>query len=228
MPVITFARKLVEEVWGGHLTEEEILKKQATPADDDTDALMNSSPADHLQRSASGNDNRIHTRHDDDEEEDEHMLFTTDQLEADASGGPSYHRRREYYHEGSAQASGARRRRASQKFMDALEDEEALQEEYRWGAHRLDGDEFYDAHESVQDSMPSLHTAVSSVSRARSVYGKKKRKKRGPNKKAAPKKASMRGNRQGCFTWQDRMVQLQDYKDIHGHLRVPTAKKGVY
>lgn len=158
--------------------------------------------------------------------------------------------RREYYHED--QSSSGRRRRASQKFMDALdEDPEGLEGVYRWGGRIMGGggDEFFDSAEGPDDSLqdktlPSLHTAFSHSTtggKKNPAYGAKKRKKQ---KKAKPKaynpppaaymgmpKTPGKGRsqpRSGCFTFEDRQVQMKEFFEIHGHLKVPTAKQGIY
>lgn len=228
MPVVVFARKLVEDIWGGRLVETEIVRKP--PATDDGDLPMVSSSqiaSDPVRAASAKRNDAIQAGPEDNDEED--TFFSTDQIDIDAPNSPDPYRR-DYYHDGSGNSgSGSRRRRASQKFMDALEDEDAVGEAYGWRSRRFMDDEFYDAHESVQDSMPSLHTATSSLPKSKS----KKKKRKAPSishpQAPAPKKpAGMRGSRIACFTWADRMVQLQEYKDLFGHLKVPTAKKGKY
>lgn len=214
MPVVVFARKLVEDVWGGQLIEEEIVRKHA--ASDDGDVPLDTKR------------DRAHARGDE-KEADDHMLLGTDPLDAinDHNSPDPY--RRDYLYDGSGNSGSGSRRRRSTKFVDALEDEEAMEETYGYRSRRFMDDEFFDAHESVQDSMPSLHTATSSLPKASKPKKRKRKAPSAPRAAPAPKKpAGMRGNRIACFTWEDRMVQLKEYSDIFGHLKVPTAKKGQY
>ena len=216
MPVVIFARKLVEEVWGGQLIEEEIVRKQAAGGSDDGDMPLDNP----TKRDKVGGDER---------EDEDHTLLGTDRHFDDGRNSPDPYRR-DYYHDGSGGNSGnsGSRRKRSQKFEDAYEDEDAMEETYGYRSRRFMEDEFFDARESVQESMPSLHTATSSFPKTSKP---KKRKRRAPSTPRAPspkKPGGMRGNRIACFTWEDRMVQLKEYSDLFGHLKVPTAKKGQY
>lgn len=235
VPVVVFAKKLVEQYWGGVLIED-VPKKQnnfgiprRTTVEQYGTPIMDAASAALL-----GDD------------DDDHMLFTTDQLEEDLNG--TAHR----------VTNGS----SNHMFQDA---QEYLPENDQFYDARQDVDNETTAADSIpslhtaqsgrsskrrRKPSPKLRQQPQQQQqRQRQFFAPadppkpppKARKKVAPKKKtpAVPKRkieplakqvipGSGRGARQKMFTWDDRMVQLAEYKEKFGHIAIPTVRRDPY
>jgi len=242
MPVKLFAKKLVEDTWGGELIQEEI-KEEELPI---TSEISHSSSS---SSSACG-DYGIMDVHSAAltsfmEDDDDHFLFPTDQLEEElatanqemmmtatvastttevqeetdnhtvAESVPSLQTAVTTSAKSSRPTRGERAKRGRQ-----LSPEPTLQSE-------------------PAATASSTSTATPAVAASTSATTSTSKKKAAAKKKASTKKkveplakqvipGSGRGARQKMFTWVDRMVQLADYKKTFGHIAIPTVRRDPY
>lgn len=252
MPVVEFARKLVEDVWGGELIEEEVLvdnseHKQPKEEQPEQQEAISHSNSNDSHDSSTHNSTPIQVvsedySHEEEEEEDDDNHSVMDVASATLQG------------------------------MGDLDDDhmlfttDQLEEDLNGapvatqtnGIHELDryeldlGDDGTLTAQTIDSSVPSLATAVTTTSSKRKrkpttkalstttapapKHTKKapKRRKKSPVKKhvepLAPQvhSGSGRGGRHKMFTWADRMVQLADYKKEFGHIAIPTVRRDPY
>lgn len=253
MPVKLFAKKLVEEIWGGELIQEEIKEQELMEEEQLPISLPSQISQSSSNSSSTSGDDTFPDEHygimdvasaaltSFMEEDDDHFLFPTDQLEEELAT-------------------------ANQEMMTATSTTTTTEVQEETDNHTVA--------ESVM-SVPSLQTAVTtSTTSSRSTRGERAKrrlqlspepalqaepaattttttskttpaaststkKKTTAKKKASAKRkveplakqvipGSGRGARQKMFSWDDRMVQLQDYKDQFGHIVIPTVRRDPY